>query len=63
MKKKLMTMILLTMFTYNCASAKPNQNLESKGTTTEVREVNTDPTLKLLVSGLVLYILHTMFTR
>ena len=58
-----MTMMLLTTFTYNCASAKPKQNLEIKGETTEVREVNTDPTLKLLVSGLVLYILHTMFSK
>jgi major membrane immunogen (membrane-anchored lipoprotein) len=60
MKKRLLTTLLcLTLLLPSCASSKSlsNEKLEPKQ---EVLSGEKDPLMKLLVSGLVIYILHSV---
>jgi uncharacterized protein YcfL len=62
MKKKLISIFLISTLLVGCGSTK-NTSSEKKEPKKEVVSEQNDPLMKLLLSGLVIYTVHILFAR
>ncbi len=60
MKKKLISIALVSTLLIGCGSSKASANTTTQ---TEVVNVENDPVMKLLISGLVIYTVQLLFAR
>ncbi len=62
MKKKLISVLLVSVLIFGCGSTKAATK-ESNKTKTEVISGENDPIMKLLLSGLIILSVNILFTK
>ena len=62
MKKKLISIFLVSILLVGCGSTKPTTPCCNEETGVE-KVMSKDPIMKLLVSGLIIYSINILFTR